>query len=129
MNIRKVALAIATASSVALAGTAVAGAEEAPAKDAKTSSLSTNEENTTPEKDAKTSDINEKFATGSKALGDWLGADGMLNGDGIFGSDKAQNSPAWGAMLWAGLAAGVVGTIASVVIGIGNYLKHEGIIR
>lgn len=111
MNIRKVALAIATASSVALAGTAVAGAEEAPAKD------------------AKTSDINKKFATGSKALGDWLGADGELNGDGIFGSDKAQNSPAWGAMLWAGLAAGVVGTIASVVIGIGNYLKHEGIIR
>ncbi|WP_273352604.1 hypothetical protein [Corynebacterium resistens] len=129
MNIRKVALAIATASSVALAGTAVAGAEEAPAKDAKTSSQSSNKENTTPEKGAKTSDIKEKTSAGSKAIGDWLGADGELNADGIWGSDKALNSPAWGAMLWAGLAAGVIGTIASVVIGIGNYLKHEGIIR
>ena len=125
MNIRKVALAIATASSVALAGTAVAGAQT----DDQNTTAGSQQDAGSTKPEGSTAPEGSKTSTGSSRLGDWLGADGELTGDDIFGSDKKADIKAWGALLSVGLLAGVVGTIASVVIGIGNYLKHEGIIR
>ena len=104
MNIRKAALALATASSVALAGTAVAGAE-------------------TPDANA------PKGVTLSSKIGDSLGKDKGNSAAEIFGSSKGKDINGWGVALWAGLAAGFVGTIASIIIGVGNYLKHQGIIK
>ncbi|WP_293790583.1 hypothetical protein [uncultured Corynebacterium sp.] len=98
MNIRKAALALATASSVALTGTAVASAET-----------------DTP--------------TLSSKIGDSLGKDKENSAAEIFGSSKGKDLTGWGVLLWAGLAAGFAGTIASAIIGVGNYLKHQGIIK
>ena len=104
MKIRKAALALATASSVALTGTAVAGAETA-GTDA------------------------PKGVTLSSKIGDSLGKDKENSAAEIFGSTKGKDLTGWGVLLWAGLAAGIAGTIASAIIGVGNYLKHEGIIN
>ncbi|MDK8891653.1 hypothetical protein QQA05_09640 [Corynebacterium macclintockiae] len=108
MNIRKAALALATASSVALTGTAVAGAETANA-------------NCTQPAPAN--------PVGSAAAGKALGANKCNTGAEIFGSSKGEDIKGWGVALWAGLAAGFAGTIASIIIGVGNYLKHQGIIK
>lgn len=105
MKIRKAALALATASSVALTGTAVAGAETA---------------GSTP---------TQNGPTLSSKAGDWLGKNEENSAAEIFGSTKGKDISGWGALLWAGLIAGIAGTIASAIIGVGNYLKHEGIIN
>ena len=102
MNIRKAALALATASSVALTGTAVASAE---------------------------TDTPKESVTLSSKIGDSLGKDKENSAAEIFGSSKGKDLTGWGVLLWAGLAAGFAGTIASAIIGVGNYLKHEGIIK
>ncbi len=111
MNIRKAALALATASSVALAGTAVAGAE--------TSGSSAQGGNT-----AATQGV-----TGSYKIGKVLGAGDENNAAQIWGSAKGEKLTGWGVLLWTGLAAGIAGTVASAIIGFGNYLKHQGIIK
>lgn len=105
MKIRKAALALATASSVALTGTAVAGAE-------------------TPG-----TDTPKGGPTLSSNIGHKLEKLDPLTGDQFFKPSKDKPLNAWGALLWAGLAAGIAGTIASAIIGVGNYLKHEGIIN
>ncbi|MGJ4070168.1 hypothetical protein ACN4D1_09050 [Corynebacterium macclintockiae] len=104
MNIRKAALALATASSVALAGTAVAGAE-------------------TPSTDT------PKGVTLSSNIGHKLEKLDPLTGGQFFKPSKDKPLNAWGTLLWAGLAAGIAGTVASAIIGVGNYLKHQGIIK
>ncbi|WP_426721612.1 hypothetical protein [Corynebacterium auriscanis] len=143
MNIRKVALAIATASSVALAGTTVASAEEAPMSDFNTTgSISNDQTNTGAGSSQDDANINARSsktnppqagdAAGSDFLahiGNALGADSALNAADIFGFEVKKDAPAWGPLLHVALIAGVIGSIASVIIGIGNVLKHEGIIR
>lgn len=105
MNIRKAALALATASSVALTGTAVAGAETAgPAAPKDGPTLSSN-------------------------IGHKLEKLEPVTGKQFFKPSKENPLHAWSALLWAGLAAGIAGTIASAVIGFGNFLKHQGIIN
>ncbi len=104
MNIRKAALALATASSVALAGTAVAGAE-------------------TPDSNT------PKGVSLSSQIGDKLEKAQEHTGSEFFKPSKDKPLHAWSALLWAGLAAGIAGTVASAIIGVGNYLKHQGIIK
>ena len=134
MNIRKAALALAAASSVALAGTSVAGAQtQEPSVNGSSNTTKPAGSSEKGDKEAKGSAKDGQDASGSSKLitriGDVLGADGKLNGGDIFGSSKKEDLKGWGVALWAGLAAGVAGTVASVVIGIGNFLKHQGIIR
>ncbi|MCX2163877.1 hypothetical protein [Corynebacterium auriscanis] len=153
MNIRKVALTIATASSVALAGTAAASAQDAPMSDNNAIGSITNEDTTPAGSDkAAGSEQEDTTPTGSDKpagsvqdeapetgeakgsdllwrIGNALGADQALNADQIFGSDVKPDAAPWGPLLHVALIAGVIGSIASVIIGIGNYLKHEGIIR
>ncbi|WP_426716165.1 hypothetical protein ACEN19_06220 [Corynebacterium auriscanis] len=137
MNIRKVALAIATASSVALAGTAAASAQDAPMSDNNAIGSITNEDTTPTGSDNLAGSEQDKApetgeAKGSDLLwriGNALGADQALNADQIFGSDVKPDAAPWGPLLHVALIAGVIGSIASVIIGIGNYLKHEGLIR
>lgn len=105
MKIRKAALALATASSVALTGTAVAGAETAG------------------------SDAPKDGPTLSSNIGHKLEKLDPLTGNQFFKPSKENPLNSWGTLLWAGLVAGIAGTIASVIIGVGNYLKHEGIIN
>lgn len=118
-NFRKAALALATASSVALAGTAVAGAE-APADNPQ----SLVAEKTTDNASGSTN-IFWKFG---EVLGAHNGEDSEVTGADLFGSTQGKDMAAWSQLFKWGWVAAVTGTIIGIGIGIANELKNKGII-
>lgn len=105
-NFRKAALAIATASSVALGGTAVASAE--------------GHQNLSP--------IYGSSDKANKNVGKALGADDKVHGANLWGNEQIDNQPGWWILTKTLTFTAVVGAIAGVGIAIGNYLKNQGII-
>ena len=103
-NFRKAALAIATASSVALGSTAVASAAE----------------NVSP--------VYGSSTQANENVGKALGADRGINGAGAFGIQQNTDQPGWWILTKTLTFAAFAGAIASVGIAIGNYLKNQGII-
>ena len=100
-NFRKAALAIATASTVALGSTAVASADQVNL--------------TGPKKD-------------EKAVSQTLGSDQGISGKDGFGLTQTTDQPGWWILTKTLTYGAFVGVIASVGIAIGNYLKNQGII-
>lgn len=116
-NFRKAALAIATASSVALGGTAVASAQVTNVCPVVGSvEKCGGEENVTNDGDK------------TKNYGETLGADQEINGAGAFGVQQNAPQPGWWILTKTLTFTAFVGAIASVGIAIGNYLKNQGII-
>lgn len=105
-NFRKAALAIATASSVALGSTAVASAE--------------GHQNLSP--------IHGSSDEAKKNRAEALGADDKVHGANLWGAEQIDNQPGWWILTKTLTFTAVVGAIAGVGIAIGNYLKNQGII-
>ena len=116
-NFRKAALAIATASSVALGGTAVASAQtEGPYRCPLYGSEEHCGDKLTNEGDK------------TKNYGDTLNPTGKISGAKVFGPQQIENQPGWWILTKTLSFTAVVGAIAGVGIAIGNYLKNQGII-
>ncbi|MCG7266727.1 hypothetical protein [Corynebacterium sp. ACRQJ] len=113
-NFRKAALAIATASTVALGSTAVASAEDAKIN-CENANSDTQVNLTGPCKDE---DATKKI----------LGSDQGISGKGGFGLTQTTDQPGWWILTKTLTYGAFVGVIASVGIAIGNYLKNQGII-
>lgn len=110
-NFRKAALAAATASAVAFAGTSVAAAQEEGAE----------------------SSLPAATAEGSLSNGSWdwgthLDADTPVTGTELLGSEGGEGIAAWGAIWKYGTYALVAGAIAGLIIGGINQLKNMGLI-
>lgn len=103
-NFRKAALAIATASSVALGSTAVASAHE----------------NKSP--------IYGSSAEANKNVGEALNTGDKIHGANLWGPEQIDNQPGWWILAKTLTFTAFAGAIASVGIAIGNYLKNQGII-
>lgn len=113
-NFRKAALAIATASSVALGGTAVASAQDA-------------EINC----EGANSDTQVNLSGPCKAdtpIADILDSDQGITGKDALGSTQGTEQPGWWILTKTLTYGAFVGVIASVGIAIGNFLKNQGII-
>ncbi len=106
-NFRKAALAIATASSVALGSTAVASAADG-------------HTNLSP--------IYGSSAEANKNVGEALGTGDKIHGANLWGPEQIDNQPGWWILTKTLTFTAFVGAIASVGIAIGNYLKNQGII-
>lgn len=104
-NFRKAALAIATASSVALGSTAVASAEGHTNLDLSGSSEQAKENR------------GKALNTGDK-----------VHGANLWGPEQIDNQPGWWILTKTLTFTAFAGAIASVGIAIGNYLKNQGII-
>ncbi|WP_296214816.1 hypothetical protein [uncultured Corynebacterium sp.] len=103
-NFRKAALAIATASSVALGSTAVASAHE----------------NLSP--------IYGSSAEANENVGKALNTGDKVHGANLWGNEQIDNQPGWW-ILTKTLTFGAIATaIAGLGIAIGNHLKNQGII-
>lgn len=105
-NFRKAALAIATASSVALGSTAVASAE--------------GHQNLSP--------IYGSSAEANKNVGKALNTGDKVHGANLWGPEQIDNQPGWWILTKTLAFTAFAGAIASVGIAIGNYLKNQGII-
>lgn len=113
-NFRKAALAIATASTVALGGTAVASAQDA----------EINCENAN-------SDTQVNLSGPCKAdtpIADILDSDQGITGEDALGSTQGTEQPGWLVLTKVLSYGAIVGAIAGLGIAIGNYLKNQGII-
>ncbi|QFQ01639.1 hypothetical protein CUROG_01190 [Corynebacterium urogenitale] len=155
-NLRKAALAVATASAVAFAGTSVAGAQTEDENNALTqissegeSSLAGNEEGESSlagKEEAESapadeeqggsslsSDEQSEDASGSSnflsRIGKVLGADQYVNGAQLWGFQQGENLPPWAVLFKVGTIVGVIGTIAGAVIAGINGLKNMGLIK
>lgn len=113
-NFRKAALAIATASSVALGSTAIATAQEA----------EINCENANSETQVNLTGPCKK----KTAIPEILGSDQPISGKDGFGLTQTTDQPGWWILTKTLTYGAFVGVIASVGIAIGNYLKNQGII-
>ncbi|MDK8870218.1 hypothetical protein [Corynebacterium macclintockiae] len=101
-NFRKAALAIATASSVALAGTSVASADQF--------------NQTGPKKD-------------EQAFSKILDYETPVIGKDVLGSTQTNGQPGWIVLTKVLSFGAIAGAIAGLGIAIGNYLKNQGIIK
>ena len=155
-NLRKAALAVATASAVAFAGTSVVGAQTEDENNALTqnsseikSSSAGNEESETSPSDKEegatspagedqsgsslSSDEQSEDASGSKGflsrIGKVLGADQYVDGAQLWGFQQGENLPAWAVLFKVGTIVGVIGAIAGAVIAGINGLKNMGLIK
>lgn len=104
-NFRKAALAIATASSVALGSTAVASAEG-----------------------HQNLPVYGSSAEANKNVGEALNTGDKVHGANLWGPEQIDNQPGWWILTKTLGFAAFAGAIASVGIAIGNYLKNQGII-
>lgn len=123
-NFRKTALVLATATSVAFAGTSVAGAQT-------TTDGSSNAGNTSLSSES----TNTGDATGSSnflwKVGEVLGAhetDAAETGADIWGSTQGVDVSPWAQVFKWGWIIAVTGAVAGLGIGIANELKNRGII-
>lgn len=123
-NLRKAALAVATASSVAFAGTSVAVAQEGT-----DSSLPTIGDNTESSLPAAGEGSEGSLSNGSWDWGTHLDADTPVTGAEILGSEGGEGIAAWGAIWKYGTYALVAGAIAGLIIGGINQLKSMGLIK
>lgn len=136
-NLRKAALAVATASAVAFAGTSVAGAQTEDENNALTQISSETESSLAGSEDQSgsslSSDKQSEDASGSSnflsRIGKVLGADQYVDGAQLWGFQQGENLPAWAVLFKVGTIVGVIGTIAGAVIAGINGLKNMGLIK
>ena len=106
-NFRKAALAIATASSVALTGTSVAAAEH-------------DKTHVGP--------VYGSSSEANKEVGKVLGANKELTGEQAFGPFQQPNQPGWWILTKTLGFTAIIGAVAGLGIAVGNFLKNKGII-
>ncbi|WP_298074488.1 hypothetical protein [uncultured Corynebacterium sp.] len=113
-NFRKAALAIATASTVALGGTAVASAQDAEIN-CENANSDTQVNLSGPCKD-------------KNAIPKILDSDQEITGKDALGSTQGTEQPGWLVLTKVLSYGAIAGAIAGLGIAIGNYLKNQGII-